>query len=345
MKKEVLKISKNLGLIDYSKSINKDKLNILCYHGISKKDEHNWMPSLFLDQENFLKRMLFLKYNYNVITLEEGVSRLESGTLEENSVVITFDDGFDNFYTHAWPILNDLNLPATLYLTSYYALKQTPIFRLALNYMLWQKRGEFVNISNLKNSLGLFLIGKVPEDNDQSFFWPLVEYAESHLDDVKRTALLFEISEQLGLDFEEIRSERLFHLIDKTQLNELIDQGLDVQLHSHRHVTPEDPNALKREIEENRQYINTGEKLTHYCYPSGKYCKEHLSLLKTLGVRSATTCNRGFNSPNDDPMALKRFMDGAQLSLIEFEAELSGFSHTLGKLNKVRKILQMPGLS
>ena len=332
MKNTLLKLSKDLGLIALSKRVHQHKLNILCYHGIAKKDEHQWMPSLFINQEDFRKRMQFIKENYHVISLDEGVRRLKENTLDKHSVVITFDDGFDNFYTHAWPIIQDLDLPATLYLTSYYALKQTPIFRLALNYMLWQKRGEHILLDALHSAPGLSLAGIVPLEEHQSFFWPIVEYAEKNLSDQCRTNLLQEIAEQLQLDTKVFMEDRLFHIVDRRQLLTMMKAGLDVQLHSHRHVTPTNEYDLWIEIEQNRRYINADKALNHYCYPSGIYSDYHPSLLRNVGVVSATTCDRGLNSPKDNPLALKRFMDGAQLDFLEFEAELSGLMPAMSRM-------------
>jgi peptidoglycan/xylan/chitin deacetylase (PgdA/CDA1 family) len=52
----------------------------------------------------------------HVCSLDDAVYRLERNIDSDRPiVVITFDDGFDNFRTQAWPILHELRLPATLY--------------------------------------------------------------------------------------------------------------------------------------------------------------------------------------------------------------------------------------
>src|SRR5262249_14708271 len=49
--------------------------------------------------------------------LEDAVKALERGERLAGGprVVVTFDDAYRNFYTHAWPIIQELRIPVTLY--------------------------------------------------------------------------------------------------------------------------------------------------------------------------------------------------------------------------------------
>jgi len=66
--------------------------------------------------------MEFLSRNdYSVIKLEDFVSCLtEKREVPVRSVVITFDDGYKNNYTNAFPVLRRFNLPATIFLATDY---------------------------------------------------------------------------------------------------------------------------------------------------------------------------------------------------------------------------------
>jgi hypothetical protein len=67
----------------------------------------------------------------------------------------------------------------------------------------------------------------------------------------------------------------------------------------------------------------------HFCYPSGIASDEAAIVLADLGLASATSTERGIAYPGSMPYLLPRFVDGEQLSEIEFEAELSGFAGML----------------
>src|SRR5579871_1391778 len=91
------------------------RLLILCYHGISFEDEHEWSPGLYLSASMFRERMRILaEGGYRVLPLGEALERMEKGTLPPKSVAITFDDGEYNFHALAYPILKEFGLPATL---------------------------------------------------------------------------------------------------------------------------------------------------------------------------------------------------------------------------------------
>jgi peptidoglycan/xylan/chitin deacetylase (PgdA/CDA1 family) len=84
---------------------------ILTYHSISEGDSPLQIaPSLFVEQ------MEWLHINVQVTSLTEVVSALtKHKPLPERTVVLTFDDGFADFYSSAAPVLRKLKLPATLF--------------------------------------------------------------------------------------------------------------------------------------------------------------------------------------------------------------------------------------
>ena len=87
---------------------------ILMYHYIGRNDE----SSLYVTPENFCSQMKFLKENsYSVITLDELVTGIKEGRkFPPKTVVITFDDGFEDNYIYAFPILARYKMPATIFL-------------------------------------------------------------------------------------------------------------------------------------------------------------------------------------------------------------------------------------
>lgn len=92
---------------------------ILTYHSISEGDS-----PLKVSLSLFTEQMEWLKANVRVVPLGEIVAALPGRRpLPERAVVLTFDDGFRDFYSSAAPVLRRLRLPATVFLPTGYCGK------------------------------------------------------------------------------------------------------------------------------------------------------------------------------------------------------------------------------
>jgi len=89
---------------------------ILTYHRVA--DTSNDPHLLAVSPENFYEQIKYLKQNYRVIELDQLVSEVKNKKLKRKTLVITFDDGYaDNLY-NAMPILEKLEVPATVFVSS-----------------------------------------------------------------------------------------------------------------------------------------------------------------------------------------------------------------------------------
>ncbi len=89
---------------------------VLMYHSINPKTD-SVMHRLIVSPRAFEKQMQFLKsHKYNVVSLET-VGRMikNKEKIPHNTVAITFDDGYKDNYTYAYPVLKKLGLPATIF--------------------------------------------------------------------------------------------------------------------------------------------------------------------------------------------------------------------------------------
>ena len=121
------------------------RLLILAYHGISLGDEHEWSPELYVQPEGLRARFEVIRdQGYQVLPLRDALARLQNGTLPPKAIALTFDDGTRDFIQAGLPLLREFGYPATVYVTTYYAEKQVPVFRMACRYLLWVGRGKTI---------------------------------------------------------------------------------------------------------------------------------------------------------------------------------------------------------
>ena len=88
-------------------------LPILMYHSILENKEQK--DALYLPKNVFKNQMKYLSENdYNVISLEEAAKMVQKGMdFSKNTVVLTFDDGKKDFYSHVYPILKEYGFHAS----------------------------------------------------------------------------------------------------------------------------------------------------------------------------------------------------------------------------------------
>lgn len=90
-------------------------LTILTYHSIDDSGSViSVAPHVFCQQMDFLAQ-----YNVPVLSLEQAAQHIsECSPLPQGAVVITFDDGFENNYTDAFPHLRRHGFPATVFMVA-----------------------------------------------------------------------------------------------------------------------------------------------------------------------------------------------------------------------------------
>jgi peptidoglycan/xylan/chitin deacetylase (PgdA/CDA1 family) len=88
---------------------------IIMYHSVNPVVENPAVHRLVVAPEDFERQMRFLKsHRYNVVLLSELARMLSSGRkLSPKTIAITFDDGYKDIYTYAFPVLKKYNLHAT----------------------------------------------------------------------------------------------------------------------------------------------------------------------------------------------------------------------------------------
>jgi peptidoglycan/xylan/chitin deacetylase (PgdA/CDA1 family) len=322
-----------LGLFRLARYVTRDGLRILCYHGFAVAEEYKYRSTLFIQGGLFRRRIEYLKREgYPILPLGTAVEALSTGRLPACATVITMDDGWRGVYSVALPLIKELRIPVTVYVTTYYVENPMPVYTVTLSYLFWKSSACRVS---LPRGLGTFELRSQADKAEEA----AQKFGES-LAPGERLQLLKELAEALDVSFDDIEQQRLFRVMDEQQLRCLADAGVDIQLHSHRHQWPlYDRGMVESEIAENRRFLEpiVSHPLEHFCYPSGVYGLHQGAWLAALGVKSATTIEPGFNYGDTSRFALRRVVDGGPVSEIEFAAEMTGFMEIVRRLRRGRR--------
>ena len=127
-----LRMIYRMGFFRAAKWLTKNQIRILAYHRFANG---HGSPGYFERQ------VCYLKKSFNIIDLQSCLEFLTGrrGKLT-NSVLITVDDGYQDFYNVAFPILRKYHVPATVFLTVDFIDKRIWLWHDFLNFAIKNTR-------------------------------------------------------------------------------------------------------------------------------------------------------------------------------------------------------------
>ncbi len=319
----ILWFARILGLFSLSGWLTRNSITIIGWHGVSMEDEHLRFGSLFISPETFRKRLEFIRKTYTVISLEEAIRQHGNGRIKPRQIVLTFDDGYYNFYAVAAPILEEFGMTATVYLVSENLTTDKPYFPLIVRDTVLSTKQSSVLISMLGMDGEYALETEIDKatlaTQALSYLHSLTLNSDAQLNFCKQFA------RELNIDFDDLMKRRIWRSMTPNEAKELTKKGFSMQLHSHEH---KNATRILESLEEDTRQCRTlieaatATKAVDYCYPAGFWSKQTWDPLRNAGVRSATTVRSGPNFVKTPPLALRRNLDGEDRTQIEFESGL-----------------------
>lgn len=277
------------------------RLNILIFHRVLPT-----IDPLFPDEPDaarFDQMMSWVKSWFNIIPLDQAVSKLQSGTLPARAAAITFDDGYADNRTVALPILQKHGLPATFFIATGFLDGG----RMWNDTVIESVRGASSSLLNLENlGLGSHSNGSLGEKRqaidaiiNQIKYLPLDE----------RTTLTERIAHELGI------APPNDLMMNSQQVREMHEAGMQIGAHTINHpiLARTDLQNAEHEIRTSKEALEKllGEPITLFAYPNGKpgqdYLPEHCRIIRDLEFSAAVSTGWGSADCNTDIYQLPRF--------------------------------------
>lgn len=283
---------------------------ILRYHSVSTVADGTHLcldPGLAVAPDRFDLQCAYLKRHYRVLSLDEMVSRLAEGKpLPPKSVALTFDDGYLDNYTRAFPILQRHGLNATFYVTTNCIDNREVLWTGLLRFVIFTTT---VPVLETREPIAFRLPLRTPVERREAFTKLIVTM--KNIPTERRLALLEAVREAGGItDLSPLGSI----MMSWEQVREMHRAGMIFGAHtlSHPNLPNATPNEAEREIFGSRDALaeQIGERVLHFSYPNGRGSAHLTEAIKSMVRRaefvSATTSVTGSVQPADDPFALKR---------------------------------------
>lgn len=92
---------------------------ILMYHNVGFPPKEGRLSSLYVTPRMFRFQMWYLRAaGFRVVSLKDVLDFVNGKDKEEKLVALTFDDGFQDFYDNAFPVLQQYNYPSTVFVVA-----------------------------------------------------------------------------------------------------------------------------------------------------------------------------------------------------------------------------------
>jgi peptidoglycan/xylan/chitin deacetylase (PgdA/CDA1 family) len=298
------------GLVHLARWLAGRRGAILRYHSVTDNESATLAyldQGLMVTRAAFRAQLRYLRRFYTVMSLDDLVEHLHRGRpLPPRSVAITFDDGYRDNYTQAYPLLRAEGIPATFYVTTGCLDGGPPLWTAKLRFMV--RRTKLHRVA-LPEPLGPAASIEGPADR-QALFTRLV-VALKNVPSVSRRALVDDLAAAFDVtDFGALTEI----MMTWSELREMSGDGMTIGAHtvSHPNLPNTPADEALAEIAGSRDEIAAQLRVpvVHFSYPNGRG-SAHLTdtirdIVRRVGFQSAVTSVPGCVRTGADLWALRR---------------------------------------
>jgi peptidoglycan/xylan/chitin deacetylase (PgdA/CDA1 family) len=279
---------------------------ILMYHRVADLAIDPWGMSLSPD--DFQSQLVAIRQHTTPMSLAGLVQAKLNNNVPKNACAVTFDDGYLDNLTHAKPLLQEFEIPATVFVTTGYIGHDGEFWWDALEkvFLHTDPLPEILRIETGEASLHLS-IGTAATYTDKDLQADCEKHPWQAPSD-SRMGLFFETwkfirnephSRRLEITEELMRwagrgaiVRECYRPMSNSELNNICDDGL-ISIGAHTVTHPSLPKCT--EIEKREEIFKSKQELEkllardidHFAYPHGDYDDETIAIVRAAGFKSA----------------------------------------------------------
>jgi peptidoglycan/xylan/chitin deacetylase (PgdA/CDA1 family) len=283
-------------------------LIILNYHRIGNADETTFDSGVFsATAEQFNSQISYLKRRFHISTLEEVFTMMGGDAPRGTSVLITFDDGYVDNYTLAFPILRTHGVQAVFFLpTAFIGTGKLPWWD-TIAYIIKQSVKKRIHLEYPEPA-----IFELVRDGGKSVSMQVLRlFRQSAVKDPER--FILELEKACEVSRPRGSAERCF--LDWEEVRDMQRNGMAFGSHTHSHeiLTKLSPELQREEARFSREILERelNRQIDVLAYPVGlKHCfsADTVNALEQTGYRAAFSFYGGSNRPGEiQPFDIRRY--------------------------------------
>jgi peptidoglycan/xylan/chitin deacetylase (PgdA/CDA1 family) len=328
LKRKLIDLAYSTGLIRAGRGLWAKSLTVVNYHRIENPDRNafdSFKPNVSATPDDFDRQMDYLAKWFHVVSVRDIVQWLDGKKdLPPYAALITFDDGYLDNYTHAFPILRAHNFPALIFLTTGHIGTDAAFYWDMAAYCFHHTTKD-----QLKFPDGRSEHWSTPEQREQvSRTW--IELMKT-LPHKEKLGYVERLPEALGVSIPKGFFKNL--MLDWDQVREMHRAGIEFGAHTMTHpiLTRISLDEVRTEVAGSKSRIESeiGETVLSFAYPNGQSSDLNdpiENVVSETGIRVAFTLLNGPTSQEEarrNPFAIRRIFISYKHSLPEYAALLS----------------------
>jgi len=298
---------------------------ILLYHGVSSYVNYKGIENFskkHISKNSFYQQMKYIKKNCNIISINDLQKYKKEKKIPKNSVLVTFDDGFENNYKVALPILKKLRIPAIFYVSSGMIGKKKLFWVDEIEDIINRCQKDFITVT-LDNQKKFGLTTNISKIKAVRIIKKFCKNATI----IEKDKIIQNLSREAKVN-PSYKFSKNYRVMSWSQVktistNSLFEVGghsLDHNILSRLPIT-----KMRINIKKSIKILETKlkKKIIHYSYPEGQpsdYNNNVKIFLKSLGIKCCPTAINGIAKIDDNSFELRRIMVGINNKKFPFKS-------------------------
>ncbi|WP_232823408.1 polysaccharide deacetylase family protein [Dyella sp. C9] len=293
-----------LGSLQRMRSWLHKDLRILAYHRITPlpdPDAYEFdLELISASPAGFREQMRFVRDHYHPISLSEVATAINAGKeLPTDAVVITFDDGYSDNYHVAYPILRELGVPATFFVSTGHIDSGRPFAYDWLVHMILLTGAPRLELPELEMDV------RMPASRaERRVLAAMVLDRMKELDAREQSAMTRRLEEQWRMPGDHAPQD--CRPMSWDQVREMHAAGYEFGSHGvhHRMLSKLPQDELEFEVHHSRDTLHRelGPAMLHMSYPVGgarAFDQRVIDVTRDAGFELACCYISGTNAPRD----------------------------------------------
>jgi len=300
---------------------------------------------------DLLRHLLYLRRHYRLLHLETALEKLytlhEEGKRardQRTPLVLTFDDGYYDNFTHGFALARELQIPFTIFLVPGYVESG--------NYFWWREGNRLASQTQMREATIEGRTYHLDQPQERNMLAQAILTRLCQAESVaEREAFLRFVREILAVPSSVVPEEKPALPLRWTEVQEMEESGwVSFGAHTMHHpilAYLTNPTEVRHEVEKCRAMLEQrlGHPVRTFAYPFGQV--QHIGdnvirAVQQAGYEWALTTVYGFNTPRSDPYLLRRIEADVDQHWLVMAAETAGLWGFFSRLRWVPALRKNP---